>query len=68
MKAKRLTADSVAELVGVRPSTIRTYAARGQMPAPAPCPCCGHGATYDEAEVRAWLARRPGRTGRPPKT
>jgi predicted DNA-binding transcriptional regulator AlpA len=63
----RLTADGAAALVGMTASTIRSYASRGYMPRPEPCPCCGHGATWTEQQIRDWQASRPGRTGRPKK-
>jgi predicted DNA-binding transcriptional regulator AlpA len=65
---ERFTTEGVAGLLGVAASTIRSYAARGQMPKQSPCPCCGHGATWDADEIRAWISNRPGRTGRPRKS
>lgn len=53
----RLTAEGVADLLGVRPSTVRSYAARGQMPKPTPCPCCGH-TSWDRQAVAAWRQER----------
>lgn len=67
---KRLSTDRVAELASVSPRTISSYAARGQMPKPSPCPCCGHSPTWTEKDITAWLANRPGRGaggGRPRK-
>jgi predicted DNA-binding transcriptional regulator AlpA len=65
-RAKRLTAEGVADLLGVSRSTVSSYASRGQMPKPSPCPCCGS-STWDADEIRLWASNRPGRTGRPRK-
>lgn len=70
MSASRLVTNEVASRAGVSPRTIASYAARGQMPAPSHCSCCGHYPTWPEKEITAWLANRPGRGvggGRPRK-
>jgi hypothetical protein len=55
-----LTASDVAALLGVKPSTVRSYAARGQMPAPNDCPCCGLGPVWSRLIVEDWREHRPG--------
>jgi predicted DNA-binding transcriptional regulator AlpA len=50
--------DDVAQAAGVRPSTITSYAARGQMPAAVRCPCCGSGSVWRRTDIDAWIARR----------
>lgn len=67
---KRLTTNAVAGFADVAPRTIAAYAARGQMPAPSVCDCCGHGPTWLQRDIEAWLRTRPGRGvggGRPRK-
>lgn len=67
---KRLGTAQVAERAGVSPRTIASYAARGQMPKPSACPCCGHSPTWAEKEITTWLQNRPGQGvggGRPKK-
>lgn len=71
MSAKHLGTNEVASRAGVSPRTIASYAARGQMPSPSACPCCGHSPTWLASEIDSWLANRPGRGvggGRPRKT
>lgn len=55
---QRMTITEVAKAAGVGASTITSYASRGQMPAPSPCPCCGIGTTWARDEIDAWLAQR----------
>lgn len=57
---RRLSVADVAERAGVDPRTVRSYAARGYLPAGTPCPCCGLGPTWEPAEIGRWLANRPG--------
>jgi predicted DNA-binding transcriptional regulator AlpA len=57
MKRERMSADEVAQLLNVKPATVRGYASRGQMPKPTPCPCCGT-VTWERADVEAWNRRR----------
>lgn len=61
----RVTTAGAAELLGVSPGTVASYAARGIMPAPSSCDCCGYGPTWSRAELLAWMATRPGKGGRP---
>jgi len=49
-----LTIADVAELLGIRESTVRSYAARGQMPAPNVCPCCGLGPVWARIVIDDW--------------
>ena len=65
MPRERLTTNEAAEMLGVRPGTIASYAARGIMPAPSSCPCCDHYPTWSRAELESWQASRPGRGGQP---
>lgn len=67
---RRLSTADVATLANVSPRTIASYAARGQMPKPSPCPCCGLGPTWKASVIETWLANRPGQGiggGRPRK-
>lgn len=69
-RTQRLGTNEVASLAGVSPRTIASYAARGQMPKPSVCPCCGHTPTWSAREIDQWLGNRPGRGvggGRPRK-
>jgi hypothetical protein len=53
---KRYTTSDIAEAVGVRPSTIRAYHSRGQMPPPT-----GHvGATpyWEPKDIEPWIKER----------
>lgn len=52
-----LTVSDVAELYGLGTSTIRAYVARGQMPAPNDCPCCGLGPVWSR-----WMLAEEWRT------
>lgn len=64
----KLTAAQCAALVGVAPRTWSAYVARDQAPAPLPGFDPGTGLrVWDEATVRAWMAARPGKSGRPRK-
>jgi predicted DNA-binding transcriptional regulator AlpA len=56
-KRERMSADEVADLLGVKPSTVRGYASRGQMPKPSACPCCGT-SSWVRSEVEDWNKRR----------
>jgi predicted DNA-binding transcriptional regulator AlpA len=70
MTTKRIGTAWVAQRAGVSPRTIASYAARGQMPKPSACDCCGHSPTWTWDEITAWLANRPGQGaggGRPRK-
>lgn len=60
-----LTRAEAATLAGVAPDTWGAYVSRGQ--APAPIRRVARTPLWDEAEVRAWAERRPGRgaPGRP---
>lgn len=58
-----LTAHQIADILGVKVSTITTYAARGQMPPPVHCPCCGRGSIFPTADIDQWIkTRNPRRT------
>ena len=53
---KRYTTSDIAEAVGVRPSTIRAYHSREQMPAPT-----GHvGSTpyWEPKDIEPWIKDR----------
>ena len=54
-----LTAEQVAEMVGVKANTIHTYHSRGILPPPvryfADVP------VWERATISHWLAHRPGR-------
>ena len=55
---KRYTTSDIAEAVGVRPSTIRAYHSREQMPKPT-----GHvGATpyWEPKDIEPWIRERRG--------
>ena len=70
VSAERMTTNEVAEFLGISPRTVASYAARGQMPTPAACSCCGHSPTWDRAAIETWSESRPGRGaggGRRPK-
>lgn len=58
MTSDRLTVEGVARLLDVAPSTIYAYVARGQMPVPSPCPCCGHGPTWQHQTIIDWQIGR----------
>lgn len=60
--SRRLLRTEAAELAGVSPDTWSGYVTRGQ--APGPVERIGSTPRWDEAEVRAWLANRPGRGSR----
>ncbi len=63
-----LDTSDVAELVGVKVPTIRTYLHRGDMPKPDRV--IGRSPVWRRETIDAWLAERPGRGaggGRPPK-
>lgn len=59
--AKRLTADDVAKMAGVKRDTITGYHQRGYMPKPEPCPTCGQGSTWALTTIKRWLAQRAAR-------
>lgn len=52
-----LSVADVAALAGVAPATIRAYAHRGQMPAPAGR--IGRAPYWQAATIWAWLESRP---------
>jgi len=58
-----LDTAGLAERAGLTPSTTRTYLCRGQLPAPDVM--VGRTPGWLPETVDAWLAARPGRTGRP---
>lgn len=63
-----LSIEDVAELAGVSPATIRSYRARGYLPAPDIV--LGQSPGWTEKAIRQWLTNRPGRGiggGRPRK-
>lgn len=65
--AGQLTAEECAALAGIGGSTWRSYVAREQAPAPVGYDPVSGARVWDEAQVRAWLVERPGRSGRPRK-
>lgn len=68
--SNRLSTAAVARMARVTPRTIASYAARGQMPPPSRCECCGHTPTWLRQDIAYWLTTRPGRGvggGRPRK-
>lgn len=66
-----LDTEAVARLLGLTPDTIATYRTRyAHGPNPCPTPAGkvgGHPYWTDPQAWIGWSARRPGRTGRPPK-
>lgn len=57
-----MTTQEAAAAASVQPSTWRSYVARGQAPAPATH--VGSTPLWDTAQVRAWVAARPGQGAR----
>lgn len=55
---REITSDEAAELAGVARKTFSGYVARGQ--APKPVRHVGRTPVWDEAELKAWMANRPG--------
>jgi len=53
-----LTVADIAAALGVQLSTVRSYAARGQMPEGNGCPCCGLGPVWARYVLAEW---RPGK-------
>ena len=62
MTVQYLGAAEVAARVGVAPSTISSYAARGQMPEPDVR--IGPIAGWSSETIDAWAGNRPGRGAR----
>ena len=60
-----LSTREVAELVGVKPASIRRYRVRGTFPEPDGY--VGVTPWWYRSTVEAWLAKRPP-VGRPPKS
>ncbi len=56
-----LTTAQAAALAGIKPDTLRHYAARGLAPTPHRF---GTSLMWSEAEIRRWLKNRPGRGAR----
>lgn len=64
-----LDSSAVAELIGVKPATIRTYRHRGDMPPPDRT--IGRTPVWLRDTIDRWLAERPGQGvggGRPRKS
>jgi hypothetical protein len=62
---------AAAEYAGVAVSTWRAYVARGEAPEPEPerVIAGGHALPqWQRKRLDEWLARRPGKGGRPPKS
>ena len=59
---REITSDEAAELAGVARKTFSGYVARGQAPKPARH--VGRTPVWDEDELKAWMATRPGPGGR----
>lgn len=57
----RITRPEAAEIAGVAPDTFSSYVNRGH--APKPVEYVGRTGLWDEDEVRAWQASRPGQGG-----
>ena len=53
---KRYTTSDIAEAVGVRPSTIRAYHSREQMPAPTGY--IGTTPYWDAEDIEPWIEDR----------
>jgi len=49
-----LTVADVAEVLGIKPSTVRAYVARKQMPSWNYCPSCGHAPTWARDTLAEW--------------
>lgn len=58
MGREQWTTADVAEHLGVAVGTVRSYAARGQMPPPDGV--VGRTPWWEPARVREWAAARPG--------
>ena len=56
-----LTTAQAAAIAGIRPDTLRHYAAKGQAPTPRRF---GGTLVWSEAEIRHWMQHRPGRGAR----
>lgn len=56
-----LTTSQAAALAGIRPDTLRHYAAKGLAPSPSRF---GNSLVWHEAEIRRWLSNRLGRGAR----
>ncbi len=56
---REITSGEVVELTGVARKTFSGYVARGQ--APKPIRHVGRTPVWDEDEIKAWQANRPGR-------
>ncbi|WP_347350390.1 MerR family DNA-binding transcriptional regulator [Intrasporangium sp.] len=53
-----LTTEQAARRAGIKPDTLRHYAAQGLAPAPTRF---GRSLMWDPAAITHWLATRPGR-------
>jgi DNA-binding transcriptional MerR regulator len=53
---KRYTTGDIAKAVGVEPSTIRAYKARGQMPAPTDH--IGTTPWWSDKDIEPWIKDR----------
>lgn len=53
------TVADIAELLGIEPATIRSYASRGQMPAPSGK--VGRTPYWDKDDIEPWIAERVNR-------
>ena len=51
-----LRVEDVAKLLGIRPGTVRTYAARDQMPAPS---YVGRTPVWRREVIEEWARNRP---------
>lgn len=68
MSGDLLDTKAVAALLGVAPTTVQRYRASDRVEG-FPEPARHYGATpvWEVQQIRAWVAARPGRTGRPRK-
>ena len=53
-----MTITEVADRLGVKPETVRSYRARGLMPDPAAV--YGQSPVWTPEAIEAWIASRPG--------
>jgi hypothetical protein len=49
-----LSVQDVADALGIKPSTVRSYVARKQMPSWNYCPTCGHAPTWARWTLAEW--------------
>lgn len=64
-----LDTDAVAEMLGLKPETVRWYSkhrARRQPPFPEPCRYYGRTPVWDREAIRSWSDGRPSSRRREP--